>query len=191
MRVRSATNLLLLALVLFPLALTAQESERLFRVPLASFTDVAPGPVFPKLPQASGEKSPALAGLLNVVLPGVGNFYAGNNGHGIRHLAFAVGGLALMAFGATQAADENLEYDAVGGVGLALVGGVVFYGNWVWGIFSGIQDARAANRPVGSNGGVASILQPQLVPLGLPSAVGNLPGVTKLRLGLQLVRVTF
>jgi hypothetical protein len=188
MRVRSTTNLLLLALVLFPLALTAQESERLFRVPLASFTDVAPGPVFPKLPQASGEKSPALAGLLNVVLPGVGNFYAGNNGHGIRHLALAVGGVAVMALGTVNEVDENPDS---GGEGLMLVGGVVFIGNWVWGIFSGIQDARAANRPVGSNGGVASILQPQLVPLGLPSAVGNPPGVTKLRLGLQLVRVTF
>ena len=186
MRVRSATNLLLLALVLFPLALTAQESERLFRVPLASFTDVAPGPVFPKLPQASGEKSPALAGLLNVVLPGVGNFYAGNNGHGIRHLALAVGGLAVFALGAVQGLEVTGD-----GEGLVLVGGVVFIGNWVWGIFSGIEDARAANRPVGSNGGVASILHPQLVPLGLPSAVGNPPGVTKLRLGLQLVRVTF
>ncbi len=92
MRARSTAKLLLLALVLIPMALTAQESERLFPVPVASLADVVPGTVSLTLPQSSGGKSAAVAGLLNaLVFPGIGNFYAGNNGHGWRHVGLALG----------------------------------------------------------------------------------------------------
>jgi len=186
MRVLSTTNLFLLALVLIPLALTAQDSGRTFPVPVGAFADVAPGPVSLRLPQSSGEKSPALAGLLNAfVLPGIGNLYAGNSGHGLRHLALTVVGGAVAFLGMHKV---NSTGD---GEAWAVAGAVVLSGNWVWSIFSGIEDARAAGRPGSSNGGVASILQPQLVPLGVPSVLGDPPGVTKHRLCLQLIRVAF
>jgi len=175
-------------LVLLPLALAAQEAERVFPVPVAAFADGAPAPISVALPQSSGEKSAATAALLNaLLLPGIGNFYAGNSGHGLRHLGLALGGSAVVVVGiGVWNADDDWERgDEIIWTGLAIVAG-----NWVWSIFSGIEDARAAGRPGRSNG-VTSLLQPKLVPLGLPSAVGDTPGVATHRLGLQLLRVTF
>ena len=188
MLLRSATKLLLLASVQIPLSLTAQEAELLLPVAVASSTDIAAGPVSLTLSQSSGEKNPAVAALLNALLfPGIGNFYAGNTGHGLRHVALAVGGGAIMVVGLGQVYGEGQNE----GDGLALAGLLVVSGNWVWSIFSGIGDARAAGSSDGPGGGVASIIQPNLSLLGLPRGVGDLRGVTWHRLSLQLLRVTF
>jgi hypothetical protein len=188
MLLRSTTKLLILASVQIPPALTAQEVELPFPVPVVSFTDVAAGPVSLTLPQSSGEKSPAVAALLNALLfPGIGNFYAGNSGHGLRHVALAVGGGAILLAGFGKVYGEGQNE----GDGLALAGLLVVSGNWVWSIFSGIGDARAAGSSGGPGGGVASIVQPKLSLLGLPRAVGDPPGVTTHRLDLQLLHVAF
>lgn len=185
MSVRSTTNLVLLALVSSPLPVTAQESER---PSVASFGAVAPGPGLP-LPQSTGEKSAAVAGLLNaLVFPGIGNFYAGNHGHGLRHVGIAVGG-GVVAFAVIVLDDADDDDDV--GRAVFLAAAVVVTGNWVWSIASGIKDAQAAGRPGGSGGAVTFVLRPQLVPLGLPHTAGYSPGMVKHRLGLQLVRVTF
>ena len=86
---------------------------------------------------------------------------------------------------------ESLESGAApgDGEGLVVVGGLVVIGNLVWSIFSGIGDARAAGGTGGPTAGAASMLQPQLVRLGSPSA-WNDPLMTS-RVGFQLVRVTF
>ncbi len=188
MRVRSVAILPLLGAVLIPVGVAAQQSTQLFPVAAAPFSDVSSRPISLTPPQSSGEKSVALAVLLNaLVLPGVGNFYAGNTGHGVRHIGLAVAGAVLVLAGASESLEGGAKPDD--GEALVVVGGVILIGNWVWGIVSGIEDARAAGRPGVSSSGTASMLQPRLVPLGLPRALVD--PLTKRRLGLQLVRVTF
>ena len=189
MLLRSATRLLLLASVQMPLALTAQEADLPFPVPVASFTDVVASPISLTLRQSSGEKNPAVAALLNALLfAGIGNFYAGNSGHGLRHVALAVGGGAVLLVGAGKVYGEGQN----AGDGLFVAGLLVVSGNWVWSIFSGIGDAQAAGRPGGGpGGGAASMIQPKLSLRGLPGAVGDPRGVTTHRLGLQLLHVAF
>lgn len=44
--------------------------------------------------RAAGEKSSVLAGVLSwLVFPGIGSYYAGNSGHGTRHVLVAVGSI--------------------------------------------------------------------------------------------------
>jgi hypothetical protein len=178
MQARSIANLLITALVLAPVAVTAQETERLFPPSVTSFADYTPGAAYLTLPQSSGEKNPTVAALLNaLLLPGIGNFYAGNVGHGFRHVGLGVGGTALLVAGLAECAEFSCD-DSNAGQALAVAGLIVITGNWVWSIFSGIADANAAGGSSGPGGSMASIIQPQLVP-------------TTNRLGLQLLRFTF
>jgi hypothetical protein len=189
LRVLAFVGFLTSALLLAPVALTAQELKA--QVPAATvFASVSPSPLALTPRQSSGEKSPTVAALLNVLLlPGIGNFYAGNNGHGFRHLAIAAGGGLIFALGAVDAliASDNGPRGGEGDA-LLVIGGVVLVGNSVWSIFSGISDARAAGSPAATT---ASMIRPRLVPLALPHAVGDPSGMATHRLGLQLVRFGF
>ncbi len=138
--------------------------------------------------QDGGEKSAALAGLLNgLILPGLGNFYAGNNGHGWRHLLIHVGGVGLLVIGAAAATDDILSDGtvdegsfAVGYAGLAVVGI-----NWIWSIFSGVGDANAANERMAFTG-------PRLRSLTFASpTVRELVPQTNNRVGLELGSFSF
>lgn len=100
-------------------------------------------------------RSPLLASALSLlILPGIGSYYAGNSGHGMRHLliAGASGALALtgMLLWVDNVLDECLEGDCrssnEAGVGVAVVGGVAYMINWVWPAATAAEDAMAFNR---------------------------------------------
>ena len=76
MQARSIAKLVMTALVLAPVAVTAQETSDSFPPSTTSFADYAPVAASLTLPQSTGEKNPTVAALLNaLLLPGIGNFY--------------------------------------------------------------------------------------------------------------------
>ncbi|MDH3458749.1 MAG: hypothetical protein OER90_18055 [Gemmatimonadota bacterium] len=135
--------------------------------------------------QQRGEKSPWLAGILSFFLPyGTGSFYAGHNGHGIRHLV--IGGVTAIGMGVSlmEACIDGFSVCDKDGTAYA-VGGVFALGwvaNWVWGTITAVSDANAYNR-----GSTGASLQPGILVLEpAPGAVGVAPAV-----GLRIGRVTF
>jgi hypothetical protein len=93
-------------------------------------------------------KSPTTAGILGgagafVGVPGLGSFYAGNSGHGIRHLAIGLvsGGVAAGGVAACW------HMDCSDATGMLIIGGLAAYAaNAAWSIFVGVADAHAYNR---------------------------------------------
>ncbi|MFQ5747045.1 MAG: hypothetical protein ACE5HF_07485 [Gemmatimonadota bacterium] len=68
-----------------------------------------------------GSKSPGLAGVLSAfIFPGTGSFYAGNEGHGIRHVV--IGGVSLLG-AAASAGDCDIVFHSgsKNAIGLRLV----------------------------------------------------------------------
>lgn len=87
---------------------------------------------------ASGEKDPFVAGVLSAIVPGVGSFYAGNSGHGLRHVIIHIGSYAVLSSAALSCTGDCKSNAAVAGVSaLALIG------NGIWSIFTAVGDARA------------------------------------------------
>lgn len=125
-----------------------------------------------------GEKSPFLAGVLSgVVFPGVGSFYAGNSGHGIRHVLIAGVGL-----GGLIASEDDCDWlfgSEDDSCGLMYASFVVYAGNWIWSIVAAVNDTHEYNRSLTTAG---LELAPRLVILetrGDP------------RVGLELGRIAF
>ena len=140
------------------------------------------------LTQGRSEKSPALAGILSwLVFPGVGSYYAGNSGHGTRHLVIGLGALTVTIVGLAKAVDEiqtDLTVDE-GSFALAGIGLLAYTVNSIWSIVVAVNDAGDYNA------GIASVIQPEV--LILTSSSGMAPIVPKVdrRVGLQLVRISF
>ncbi len=138
----------------------------------------------PNAPKASS-KSPAVAGILSWLLfPGVGSYYAGNSGHGTRHVLLAVGSIAAIVAGVAQTGDYG-DYTSAGSA--LILGGVVAYvANDIWGILTAIHDAERHNEAAG----LSSVVKPELRVLTAagPKAVWS---PAPLRLGLQVVRLSF
>jgi hypothetical protein len=144
--------------------------------------------------QAVGRKDPLVAGILSFFVPGLGSFYAGNSGHGIRHLGIAVAGAVLYVSGTDCTASgtgygTSCSYSTAAQVGL----GVILV-DWIWATVVAVNDANAHNRRAGGAhpAGVAGRLDVA------PSIVGLSNGVASSRAlrpvesaGLQLVRVEF
>ncbi len=135
--------------------------------------------------QQPGEKSPWLAGILSFFLPyGTGSFYAGNNGHGIRHLV--IGGATAVGMGASllEACIDGFSVCDTDGTAYAIAGvfALGYLANWVWGTITAVSDANAYNRRLAG----ASLDPAILVLEPVPSAVGAAPTV-----GLRIARVTF
>lgn len=146
---------------------------------LAQETDLAfvsPGVVLAQ--PVPGEKSPFLAGALSgLLLPGLGSFYAGNSGHGVRHLAIAGVALVGVVVGAEQTGC-SLEAGSSGCTLLDISLGV-YVVNWVWSIVVGVNDANDYNRSLNTAG---LQVAPQLVAI-------RSDGHTTI--GLQVVRFGF
>ena len=173
---------------LAPLAAQAQTSgQPEFPQPVMVLSAGAPADLSSVLLQGGG-KSPAVAALLNaLLLPGVGNFYAGNSGHGLRHLLLHVGGIGVVVVGAAAASDEILTGGTIdeGSVAVLYVGLGIVTVNWVWSIFSGISDANAA-------GGRSASLGPRLRTLSVSSpTLQALAPAQARRVGLEVVRIGF
>ena len=170
------------AAVAQPVALTGSWRAAPIPVTSGSLTDEAPQ-------TRTGEKSPLLAALLSwIAFPGVGSFYAGNSGHGVRHVAIGVltlgGGLTALAL----ACNDGDCGDGAGVVpALGLLG--VAAANAVWSILVAVRDAEAYNRRLGT----ASLELTPAVAVLLPSTsreASPAPGM-RARLGVRLARLSF
>jgi hypothetical protein len=136
--------------------------------------------------QNAGEKSAWLAGILSFFLPyGTGSFYAGNNGHGVRHLIIG-GGTAIGTAVGIGIACADFDLDLCDEDDPAYVVGAVFalgyVVNWVWGTIVAVNDVKAYNRAL------ALELAPDVIVL---PAVGGASGANGTRVGLQLLNVSF
>ena len=101
----------------------------------------------------AGEKSPAAAGALSLLIPGAGSYYAGNGLHGTIHLLTAVASLALLVgeaasclplivYGSLSAESDKCNETA----GNVTAG--VYLVNWGWSIVTAVRDARSHNAKV-------------------------------------------
>ena len=151
--------------------LLAQEADLAF---------VSPGVA--SIQPVPGEKSGFLAGALSgLVFPGLGSFYAGNNGHGTRHVviaAVAIGGLAAgggdcFVLGSLGLNDPDEDCT------LTNIAAGVYLANWVWAIVVGVNDASDYNRALNTAGVQVA---PQFV--AIRSGGQGTTGLQLLRLGL-------
>lgn len=138
-------------------------------------------------PQSTlSRKSPALAGILSwLVWPGVGSYYAGNSGHGTRHLLIGVASMGtLIPLLVTCDNDGFCDFDNdTARLSIAIGLGAVWLGNSIWSIITAVNDAEKRNALV--DAGTVSI-GPSIRPL-----VASAGGVRATSLGLGLVTVRF
>lgn len=128
------------------------------------------------LPDTLSSKSPVLAGFLSAYIPGSGSFYAGDSGHGIRHLVVVPLASMLLFVGGGVLGDAGVV-PAYAGLGL-----LVF--NWPWSVVTAVRDARAHNALVVASGSTST-------GLSSPLAVGrSLPSQPPL-LEIRLVEIRF
>ncbi len=139
------------------------------------------------VPQSTlSRKSPTLAGILSwLVWPGVGSYYAGNGGHGTRHVVIGVAAVAAaVPLIVTCDNDGFCDFDNDTARLSVLIGlGAVWLGNSVWSIITAVNDADKRNALV--DAGSVSI-GPSLRPL-----VASAGGVRATSLGVGLVTVRF
>jgi hypothetical protein len=139
-------------------------------------------------PQAAEDhRSPLVAGVLSGVLPGVGSFYAGNSGHGIRHIVIWAGAGTVTMVGLAKFV--ALDSGSGSGVTLFLVGFSALAINDVWAIVTAVGDANAHNAEEGRRAGrvVGSLyFDPQIRILGASTGTA-----TKTTFGLQVGRLAF
>ena len=132
-----------------------------------------------------GTKSPVLAGVLSWILPGLGSYYAGNSGHGTRHLAIEGVALGVTIWGLAESVDDIIsgETDVHPALWVG-VGALVV--NGIWSIVVAVNDANA------TNAGMASLLRPGISPLLVSSpAVRDLAPQANHRVGLQVGSISF
>ena len=136
--------------------------------------------------QNRDRKSAWAAGLFNAfVVPGLGNFYAGNDSHGVRHLVIHFTSVGVIVIGAVAAPTDAAGDPAPEGVtaGLVVAGALGVVANWAWSIFSGVADANAANE------GMSMGFEPGVVKLA--SSATPFGPIPKARTGIQLFRLSF
>ncbi len=144
-----------------------------------------------------GRKNPTTAGLLSgtcllfPVLPcGLGSFYAGNAGHGWRHLGIGVASYGVMVAGYVSGNCSNFGCEPEGaGLAVLVVGAIGYTANAVWSIIVAGDDARAHNQRPGKS---TVVLAPR-VAFGAPLPSGILGARLPVQstVTLPLVRVTF
>ena len=151
--------------------------------------------------QQAGRKDPFVAGLLSLLIPGVGSYYAGHNGHGTRHLLIFGVGLATYSVGTIMWTEDCLfdfDRDCQGGAAgsLIVVGSVVVLVNSIWGIVTAVGDANAHNQ-VGVTG-TASVrlfggvyVEPTIHVFSPPGPRSGADSRAGPRVGLQLLRWGF
>jgi hypothetical protein len=86
------------------------------------------------------KRSPVLAGALSYLVPGTGSFYAGNNQHGVIHLAVHVIAIGMVASGFNDcfmsSCDSTVLYQGL----------MLGTGNAIWSIVTGVLDAHERNK---------------------------------------------
>lgn len=128
-------------------------------------------------PQAAARKSPVLAGALSFLVPfGTGSFYAGNSGHGVRHLV--IGGVALSGMVASAVSMPDLCDAACTEFGVFMVSFGVLFLNELVGTVVAVIDANHFNRDLGS---VAFSVSPAFTLVGREAS----------QVGVRLLHVSF
>ncbi len=135
-------------------------------------------------------RSPVLAAGLSLVLPvvfvnGIGSYYAGNSGHGTRHLLIGFGSVGLMVAGLGTCFDSFSNCSADWAI---TIGAVAYLGNWVWGTITAGLDAGEYNRR--QSGTQAARFGPRFEVL-TAFTLSTSAAPERHRLGLQLVRLAF
>ena len=136
-------------------------------------------------------KSPVLAGGLSLVLPlflvnGVGSYYAGNSGHGTRHLLIGFGSFGLMVAGLSTCAEGGF-LDCSGAEEASITIGLLAYlGNWVWSTVTAVLDAGATNRRQRDTGALR--FEPRFEVL-TAFTLSTSAALVQRRVGLQLFRL--
>jgi hypothetical protein len=138
-------------------------------------------------PADSGRKSPALAGFMSAILPGVGSWYAGNGHHAAVHgaIALGLGGVGAVTDAGTGCNDFTCakRSDAKNTVVTIVFLGLVT--NQVWSIVTAVRDADTHNDELATHPTVHVDPTPALA-LEIPRGGGMAP-----RLDLRLLRLTF
>lgn len=185
-----AIGAVLVALMLVPEVTAAQQAgPRLDNAAPVFFPYDLASNAFPAdAAQAADRKDPLVAGILSWIFPGIGSFYAGNSGHGVRHVLIEVGGFGLLIAGVAAAEDEILSTGDIqeGSEGLLIAGVAVLLVNGVWSIIAAVGDANAHNRGGGGGrGGLGFESERWVAPSGT-SLEGAEP-----RVKVRLARLTF
>ena len=111
-------------------------------------------------------KSPQLAGLFSLVLPGMGQFYVERNQTGWVDFGEHVVSMGMMYGGYYYALNANTQSGQIGGLKVALVGAVWGLTNWVCSIVDAVHGADEFNFRNGyvtrDFGGVSVGARPQL-----------------------------
>jgi hypothetical protein len=187
------TVMLFVALFLFVIPLPVAARQDVIGGPSAFLGTTPPPELFASSlvggPQQAASKSPWVAGLLSYVFPGVGSYYAGNAGHGHRHLLITLGLVTLVLV--PLSSDETHDEDSPSPLLTAWT--LAFVGNWVWSIVTAVQDANASNRA--ESGSIQLLegvyLDPTVQVVASPaSGLINEPGFDT-RIALQLLRWRF
>lgn len=167
MRVRSAC---IVVILLLPTAVSAQDTlERPVQPSAREPSRTLFTPRF-RTRQSEYTKSPGLAGVLSFFIPlGTGSFYAGNAGHGARHLLIAAASIGVAPAGFSTSGYFN-EIPIFGdptsdlptgkkfrgcervGCKVAILAAFAFVGNWIWGTVTAVDGANQTNRARGTVG---------------------------------------
>ena len=135
-------------------------------------------------------RSPVLAAGLSLVLPlvgvnGIGSYYAGNSGHGTRHLliGFASAGVIFAGLASCLAGGCSGAKNASITIGI-----LAYLGNWWWSTVTAGLDAGAYNRRQSETR--AARFEPRFEVLTAFTLSTSAAPVQR-RVGLQLVRLAF
>ena len=135
-------------------------------------------------------RSPVLAAGLSLVLPlvgvnGIGSYYAGNSGHGTRHLLIGFGSFGLMVAGLASC----LAGGCSGAENASItIGALAYLGTWLWSTVTAGLDAGAYNRRQSETR--AARFEPRFEVLTAFTLSTSAAPVQR-RVGLQLVRLAF
>ncbi len=137
--------------------------------------------------QAAARKSPVLAGALSFLVPfGTGSFYAGNSGHGVRHLV--IGGVALSGMVVSAVSMPDLCDAACTEFGVFMVSFGVFFLNQVVGTIVAVIDANHFNRDLGS---AAFSVSPTFTVVGREASGNGIGTMPTEQLGVRLLHFSF
>jgi len=134
-----------------------------------------------------------MAAGLSLVLPlflvnGVGSYYAGNSGHGTRHLLIGFGSVGLMVAGFSSCGVGGSSNCSGAEDASISIGVLAYLGNWVWSTVTAVLDAGATNRRQRDTGALR--FEPRFEVLTAFTLSTSAAPVQR-RVGLQLVRLAF
>ena len=156
----------------------------------------------PQVIYVKQEKSPALAGFLSFLIPGIGQFYYGNNEGGLIDLGEALAADAMMIGGYLTAGINAVRFNETGrlayrskaekGLAFFWIGTAWSAANGIWSIVDAVKGTKRVNRENGYamfdvGGGVSVGARPQLT-YERPEYAMQMPGTLNAGMGF---RITF